>query len=270
MTIVISGASGFLGTALQRAWTAAGHTVRGTGAHRLEDRVPAGLFAGADVVVHAAHAFGLDARDRNVDGTRALFASAHAAGVGQQIFISSYSAHAGAASVYGATKFALEQFFLEQGALVVRPGLVAGGGGMFARLARPLLRWHIAPLIHPDVRDVVIVSVDDFVRAVVELVCRRATGPFNLADPAPVSAREFARAVWRGAGERGAVVPIPRGLAVGALTIFRAHGALDRVRGRLSPPDPPHRSDLPSIVPDYMRAVDAVARAAAAVQEQRR
>jgi predicted dehydrogenase/nucleoside-diphosphate-sugar epimerase len=101
---VVTGARGFLGSAIARALP----RVRGIGRGARPDDadvqdwvtadlsagLPAGTLTGADVVVHAAAetAGGYDAHQRNtVDGTRQLLLAMHAAGVSRLVLISSLS-----------------------------------------------------------------------------------------------------------------------------------------------------------------------------------
>ena len=77
------------------------------------------------------------------------FEAARAAGVGKIIFISSISAFDGCRSLYGKAKLEIEKIALENGALVIRPGLVygSGPGGMFGKLAAQVRKSSVIPLI---------------------------------------------------------------------------------------------------------------------------
>ncbi len=96
--------------------------------------------AGVTALVHCAYDFQPLRRDEihavNVEGTRKLFLAARAAGIGKIVCLSSISAYDGCRSLYGRVKLEIEKIALDQGALVIRPGLVYGGGrgGMFGRL----------------------------------------------------------------------------------------------------------------------------------------
>jgi nucleoside-diphosphate-sugar epimerase len=255
MKIVVSGATGFLGSALRRHWRSGGHEVADTGAYRLGQEVPAGLFEGADVFVHAAHAFGPNQMQCNIDGARALLKHGRDAGIGRCVFLGSLSAHAGARSEYGATKFAIERSFLDEGFTVVRPGLVAGRGGLFERLAGKLQKRRIAPLVDPYRRDVAILALTDFLAAVSALVESNRTGAWNLFAPELLTPAEFTRAVWRGSG---VIVPIPGRIAEMGLAAADATALLDSLRGRRYPPVPFPHSDLPALVPRWTPALAAV------------
>ena len=85
----------------------------------------------------------------NVKGSRKLFQAARAADVGKIICISSISAYDGCCSLYGRAKLEIEKIALENGALVIRPGLVygSGPGGMFGKLTTQVRKSSVIPMI---------------------------------------------------------------------------------------------------------------------------
>lgn len=263
MTIVITGASGFLGSSLASHFRARGHEVRDTSPARLGQPAPPGVFAAADCVFHAAHDFAADAFERNTAGTRLWFEAARGAGVRHQIFLSSYSARPGSPSLYGRTKLAIEPLFLEAGQTVIRPGLAAGPGGLFARFVTQLGRWHVAPLVAADSRTVAIVALADLLEAATQIAERDIRGAFGLFAPDLLTGREFVRAVWRGLRTAGIVLPIPAPLAIAVLRATGAAGPLDSLRGQLANATLFHASDLGRFVPPGESSARAVESAAA-------
>lgn len=275
MKIFITGIGGFLGASLAAHWRAQGHSVSGTSSsaqgaagdglvrYRLGDPPPARALEGHDVVVHCAHDFSPEAAQRNREGTRALFEAAKMAGGKKQIYLSSYSARSDSPSRYGATKFAIEQDILAGGGSVVRPGLVAGSGGMFARLARDLERRSFAPLVYPDTKTVALISLPDLLAAFTGLLGRTERRAWNLFAAPLISSREFVEAVWKGQGRSGRVTSVAPWLASGALWFAGLVGIaspanLDSLRSQLANQQPLHQSDLASLVPEPTAPAPAV------------
>src|SRR2546422_1418278 len=154
-TVLITGASGFIGSRLAALALLRGYSVRTltrsdwNGSPRvsarqryfgsLPEQIPAHALRGTEVVVHcAAVAEGDEGRTAavNVEGTRRLALLAREAGVQTFIFLSSQSARPDALSAYGQTKYAAERALLNLDGLnvvILRPGLVTGAGqrGLF-------------------------------------------------------------------------------------------------------------------------------------------
>ncbi len=206
MNIFVTGANGFLGGSLVRHLRQ-NHQVHGSvrsleghGANPcivkmdLRNLSEKNLFAGQDVVIHCAHDFSHQSYEINLKGTKQLFYMAEEAGVTKQIFISSFSALPDAISIYGKTKYALERFFLEQNQTVIRLGLVIGNGGIFAKIARSVLKSPIVPLIDKGQDRVPILAITDFNLAMAEIL-QSNKREYNLFNPEFVSmAKVYARA----------------------------------------------------------------------------
>ncbi|GAB6124853.1 NAD-dependent epimerase/dehydratase family protein [Humidesulfovibrio idahonensis] len=154
MHVFITGAGGFIGLALTRHFKSLGWRVSGSSHHEaglaqltglvdcavrldLSSTPPTALFLGCDAVVHCAYNPAPGSEEQNVRGTCGHFSAAAAAGVPYQLFMSSHSARPDAPGECGRTKYRLEQVFLAAGHAVVRPGLVVGEGGLYAKQRRP-------------------------------------------------------------------------------------------------------------------------------------
>lgn len=215
MVVGVTGASGFVGSALVRTLAETGCSVvafarKPTGegipnvSHRAYElaEVPAlATLSGVDVVVHSAFAR-FDARHRNafevnVNGTLALFEVARSVGT-RFVFISSLSAVPHARSSYGRHKLALERRLLDEGADVVRPGLVVGDGGVLRVMYETMRRFHVTVLVDGGQQPVQVIGRRDLALAVRALVAQpRAGAPTTIAGASPITARRLALDVRR-------------------------------------------------------------------------
>ncbi len=264
MRIFITGIRGFLGSSLERALLRAGHLVTGSAStpdpsrpelpvFRLGEMPDPKLFGEADVLVHGAHDFTPGAQQRNIESARQL---CFAAGPRRQIFVSSFSARPDATGEYGIAKYRIEQFFLEQGHTIVRPGLVVGTGGLFGRQLRFLTASPVIPLLDNGRSPVPVLALADYCQALRVLLESPPPGEhaFNLFNPAMPTMRELVEAVLRSSGHRALLLPVSYRLAWTALSLAERlrlplpattagleAGRLDR--------QCIHRSNLPLLVP---------------------
>jgi nucleoside-diphosphate-sugar epimerase len=218
-TIVVTGASGFVGRSLTAYLAREGFSVRalsrgGTGPElpgvthaRYELTAPApAMFDGARAVVHAAFTehVAADAPDPNALGARILLDAARAAGV-KPVFLSSFSAHDGAISSYGRSKLAVERLFDRPGETILKLGLVVGDGGVFARMRHAAEGRAVLPVPGAE-KPLQVVSIADVCRAVERVVRDDLDGTFWVATPDAVPMRALYRAL---AGPGTRLVPIP-------------------------------------------------------------
>lgn len=233
LCVAITGASGFLGSALVERARSRGAAVRGLSRSRPPSRSGVTwirgdvrdsarveeLVRGADVVVHAASvvhrrargdAFEAELWDVNVDGTDRV---ARAAGARPLVYISSTAVFGAApgpwtedtvcqpVTPYGRSKLAAEGLVLQlDSSAVVRPSAIVGAGapGSFRLLDR-LVRLPIVPLVGGGRarKSLTHVStVASVVSAIVDRLLGGKTRPrvFVATDDAPYSVREVARA----------------------------------------------------------------------------
>jgi nucleoside-diphosphate-sugar epimerase len=155
--IAITGASGYVGSAIARCFGGHGWDVVEMG-RKAERKFELGGdsaldWTGVDALVHCAWDFRLKRRDDieriNVRGSIALMEQARAAGVRRGVFISSLSCFPGCQSLYGLGKLAVEREAARIGYASVRPGLVYGEtpGGMMGSLEKAVKASPLVPLI---------------------------------------------------------------------------------------------------------------------------
>ncbi|HXN59456.1 MAG TPA: NAD-dependent epimerase/dehydratase family protein [Acidimicrobiales bacterium] len=232
--VAITGASGYLGSALVSAFESAGHRVRrlvrspapGTDDvfFDLASADQTEALKGVDLLVHCAYDLALTKRSdiwrSNVFSTIALFDRALSEGVDRTITLSSMSAYPGTRQHYGRAKLAIEGAARARGMCIVRPGLVYGPAwrGMAGTLRR-LAALPVLPDFGPEARQFT-VAEQDFAAAIVALAgaTHVPSVPVGIAHPDAVPFRRlltsFAATIGKG---RPHFIPTPPRLAYGAL-----------------------------------------------------
>jgi nucleoside-diphosphate-sugar epimerase len=256
LRIFITAVTSYVGSNLQRYLAAGGHVVAGSDRRSIALGRPfdATLLSGWDAVVHCAHDFSPNAASLNIDGTKAIFQAAREKGVARQVFVSSYSARAGAASEYGRIKYELESYFLREGQIVARPGLVIGNGGLFGRNMRTILATPVLPLVDGGRDPIAFVGIQDFAQAMAAVIESAAPGAYNLFHSDIVTLRTLTETLNRRAGHRALYLSVPAPCALFLLSAAAAIGIrlpvdAGNLRGLKQNRECPYRSDLQTFAP---------------------
>jgi uncharacterized protein YbjT (DUF2867 family) len=166
MRIVVTGASGYVGRAVQEALLERGHEVtavsrhgaalsgaRGVAADILRDSLRP-LLTGQDAVVHLVGiiredpANGVTFSALHVTATERVLEASCAAGVSRYVHMSALGASASGVSRYFETKRQAEELVrrMMPDAVIVRPSLVFGGGAEFFQTLANLTRNPVVPV----------------------------------------------------------------------------------------------------------------------------
>ncbi len=272
MTILLTGASGFLGRAIAHDLTARGHRLRLALRHPDAtlpgEQVLIGDLAGpvdwapaldgVDTIIHAAaiaHVDGVDPalhRTVNHEAVTRLATAARVAGVRRFVFISSIRAQTGATAArvlteddeaaptdaYGQAKLAAERD-LEASSLdwvALRPVLIHGPGvkGNMATLMR-LARLPLPLPLGSLTGRRSLVSVESVCGAIGHLMAqpRLPCAPLILADPDPLTVPRIVAALRAGLGRRPGLLPVPEAVLAGCARLLGRGEMFDRIAGDL-------------------------------------
>ena len=190
MRILITGASGFIGSALAAALARRGHEVVAC-AHQRDPQAPAlrvdfmrdvteadwlPRLKGIDVVINAVGIL----RETNTGqfdalhhrAPAALFRACQTAGVTRVIQISALGADDGATSAYHRSKKAADDELrkLDLDWSILQPSVVFGSGGASTRLFLLLASLPLIPLIGPGNQSMQPIHIDDLTALLVKLI----------------------------------------------------------------------------------------------------
>lgn len=236
-TVIITGASGFVGSVLvryfgQKGWQVIGlvrnpkrFTAKGSiryVEYDLEKPFDDSFFKGATYLVHTAYIKydrdHPDALKRNVEAAKRLLAAARKYKLAKTVFISSMSAHEEAVSVYGRQKLAIEQLFDTPSDVALRSGLIIGRGGIVQQMSQFMRSKHLVPLIGGGKQPLQIIAVGDLARVVEQaLIHKEVSGVLTVANPRVYTYKSFYQTLARHLRTKVLFVPVPFYVLLGAM-----------------------------------------------------
>lgn len=251
MNVAITGASGYVGGRLARAFGTAGHQVLSLSrrpceapwrAYALGDDPATLPWGKIDLLIHAAYDFRprtfAETEAANVEPSIALLKTARAHKTQRIIFISSMSAFEGCRSIYGRAKLSIEREALALGATIVRPGLVWGKqtGGVMGALEKLVATLPVVPVLSGSSRLIQYLINENDLTAAVLLIGASTTPPpaanFTLAHPSALPLRDIVGTIARRNGKSRIMLPVAWQFAMAGLKSLEMIGI-----------HPPFRSD---------------------------
>lgn len=264
--VLVTGAGGFIGTALTPRLVAAGHVPR-----LLLRRAPAtppaapievaigdllepeslrAAARGTDAVVHLGAATSVGRLDPalayrvNVGGATTLIDACRAAGCQRIVVLSTQHVHLARPGAYGRTKRIADTLFAGSGlaTTILRPSLVYGPGtrGVFTKLAGLVRKLPVIPVVGPGTWHLRPLYLDDLVAVIVETLARPelAGRTYDVGGREWVTYDEFLLEICRALGRPCRRIHLPvavsfalawlleRVLANPPLTVENVHGSL--------------------------------------------
>ncbi|MCI0470314.1 MAG: NAD-dependent epimerase/dehydratase family protein [Candidatus Aminicenantes bacterium] len=227
MNVFITGVNGFIGSHLARYLKEKGNKISGCSieAAARDDLQPVlsgysplflnrdfdpGIFKNIDCLVHCAYSYERkNIEITNIAGTKKMYHAGKDRGVKKHIFLTSYSAKPGSQSEYGFIKYELENFFLQEKQVIIRPGLVLGSGGMFQGMMRLLKTYPVIPLLDGGAYDVPIISVGALCQAIEKILTVTGPAQYHIFQAELVSMKHLLLETKRRLGARCLLLPIP-------------------------------------------------------------
>lgn len=238
--VLITGATGFIGCALMESLSSeAGFDVIGTSRNpgstqgrgyrqfRIGERVSPELLSGIDVVVHCAHDFAEHMQNQNVSSAKQLREAFLAFNPdGLFVYVSSYSAREYAETAYGRVKFRCEQVLSEYPSIIIRPGFVLGGGGLFQRLAKLMKVFPVIPLFDGGAGKLPVIGIDRLCRVVARVIVRAHENEreYNLFERELVTQKVFFKAILQACGHKALLLSVPSAFCLSVLKAFESVG----------------------------------------------
>ena len=230
-TIGITGASGFVGRHLLDIFAGRGYRVIAFGRdpitvppgsefrrYDMEEALSPSALADVDVIVHCAFIRAgrgeLNVADRNIHAVRALSDAAIERGA-TFVFLSTSLARPDAKSEYGRHKYESETMLSERGALIIRPGLVVGNGGLIRTLYRTS-RGRIVPLIDGGSQVIPVIGATDLGAGIALAIDLGIRGRHAVCAPGEVPIAVIARTLASQFHLHPAYISVPWGMAYAA------------------------------------------------------
>lgn len=223
--IVITGASGFIGSAFVAFFHEKGYTVSALARKPPSNRL-AGvnyvhydmgsipdtrLFNKETILIHCAYSKTQTTTDTDINSlaARHLLELAAQHTIKRCIFLSSLSADSGSGTYYARQKKQLEALFAQANSTILRPGLVIGNGGLFYQTLTTIRKTRLLPITGGGQQPVYYISIKDLARITEDVILKQRTGTFYALNQPAIPFITFYKTVARSLSIQLRVLPVP-------------------------------------------------------------
>ncbi len=239
--VVITGASGFLGSVLVNYFLKKNFQVialvrtipreQSEGIRYshfiLNQQVDESVFRDADCFIHCAY-IKADADKaallNNLEGTRKLLELCTKKNVKKRIFISSMSAKPEQLSVYGQQKIQIEKLYSEPNDLIIRPGLILGNGGLAQSIINQVKKQKFIPLVDGGKQALQTIFIDDLVSVIHRCMENNISGTLTIAEQGSMKLKDFCRYVCKHYSVKPIFVSVPYWLLYNVVNLLSVVG----------------------------------------------
>lgn len=186
-----------------------------------------------DVLIYAAH--DKNTAFNNIETNKRLFELAEKRGCQYHIFISSISANSSNMTDYGQVKLQLEDFFIQKkNAVIVRPGLVIGDGGLYSNMEGFVKKNHLIPLPDGGKYPMAIIEMNELAEAFELLLQKRPTGFVNLYQQKLISLKDLVKKIAKTHNKKVYILYIPINFTLFFFEIFKTILNLLKIKNKFS------------------------------------
>jgi nucleoside-diphosphate-sugar epimerase len=226
MIVLITGASGFIAKHLASFLNQKGYRVDGVSSTgllsdhyrriytcTLGKALP--LFSDTyDLIIHCAYDHTASS-EYNSQATVLWAESLLQQGNKRQMFLSTIGVVSGNTSMYARSKADTEKWFQAHQMYIVRPGLVVGNGGLFAKIIKKVRSFPILPLIDGGKQKIKLIGIVDLLAFIEKIMIEEQNSPtqeYNLFYTSEPSLSELLRQLAKFYKRTIMFIPIPFGL----------------------------------------------------------
>jgi nucleoside-diphosphate-sugar epimerase len=224
--IVITGANGFIGNAFVNFFAKKEFTVIALVRKIPNDKIPNVAYKIYEmesesafdflnensILIHCAYLKSeklIDNQDINLFAGKHLINEAQRKNIQKCVFISSISVESTSGTYYSNQKKELENLFLQNNHLIVRPSLVIGNGGLFLKTISTLRNTKVLPLINGGKQPIFYVGIDDLVQYVFYCLDNNVNDIQQVTNPKPIIYKDFYLQIAKSLNFKIIPIPVP-------------------------------------------------------------